>query len=315
MKVLLKKYPKGTIPNQQTDGRYVDETLYKNIEILAKNIVRDMTYLTFIFSSTFEVGTGKSVFVSQLGEIYTELVNTIHKKNLNFDMNNCVFKPSDLIARSFKLPKYSAIILDEWTDAHYWSELGMSLRQFFRKCRQLNLCIFCIIPNFFQLPISYAISRSVAAIDVSFQGEFERGFFAFYNFKQKKNLYIKGKKFHDYDVVKPNFIGRFTDGYGFDEQEYRQAKFQDMLDSEKDSKPITELEINRKIFKKLRLQFPQILIQDLVKPFNITTRTATTWLSDKYDESGRIIDKKSEGGEDYSNNINSNEKNEGEEIK
>ena len=58
-----------------------------------------------------------------------------------------------------------------------------------------------IIPNFFQLPMSYAISRSVFLIDVKFVGEFDRGYFSFYNFNKKKNLYIRGKKAQDYDLT------------------------------------------------------------------------------------------------------------------
>ena len=51
MKVLLDKYPKGSLPHQQTAGRYIDETLYENIKLLAKNIVKDMTYLGICSSS------------------------------------------------------------------------------------------------------------------------------------------------------------------------------------------------------------------------------------------------------------------------
>lgn len=230
MKVLQDKYPLGSIKSQKTAGRYVDGILYENLSILAKAIVRDMTFLAFIFSSTLEVGTGKSVLASQIGEIWTALINELHKLDNKFDINNCVFKPADLIEKSFQVPKYSIIILDEWEDAHYWSQLGTTLRQFFRKCRQLNLFILCIIPNFFQLPIGYAISRSVFAIDVRFERDFERGFFYFYNFDRKKNLYIKGKKQYNYQVAKPNFYGRFADGYAYDDKKYKAKKLEDTME-------------------------------------------------------------------------------------
>lgn len=250
MKILEEKYPKGSLPGQKTAGRYVDGYLYENMDLLSKKIVDDMTFLMFVFSSTLEVGTGKSVFVSQLGELWTHLVKKNHKIDLPFGMNNCVFKPEDLIERSFQVPKYSFIWLDEWEDAHYWSKLGVSLRQFFRKCRQLNLCIVCIVPNFFQIPMGYAISRSVAAIDVSFEGNFDRGYFSFYNFKAKKDLFIKGKKFHSYSVVKPNFRGRFTKGYAVNEKEYREAKYRDMVEAD-EKKELTEQDINKKHAMKL----------------------------------------------------------------
>jgi hypothetical protein len=210
--------------------------------------VKDITYLGICSSSTLEVGSGKSTLMTQIGEAYTDLVNEYHGLNLKFDMNNVVFKPKDLIGKAFKLPKYSFILLDEWEDAHYWSKMGMTLRQFFRKCRQLNLFMMCIIPNFFQMPANYAIGRSVFFIDVRFEGKFERGYFRFFSFKKKKDLYNYGKKNQDYECVKPDFIGRFTKGYCVDEDAYRNAKYKDMVDAEKEGKP-TEKEVRITFFR------------------------------------------------------------------
>jgi len=138
-------------------------------------------------------------------------------------------RPKDLIERAFKVPKYSYLLLDEWEDSYLLvSELGMTLRQFFRKCRQLNLFILVIIPNFFQLNTGYAISRSVFAVDVKFVGEFQRGFFDFYNFDRKRLLYLKGKKTYDYNTAKANFSGSFTDGYAVGEEAYRKKKLDDL---------------------------------------------------------------------------------------
>jgi len=263
MKVLLDKYPKGSLPHQQTAGRYIDETLYENIKLLAKNIVKDMTYLGICSSSTLEVGSGKSTLMTQIGEIYTELVNQYHGTNLTFDMNNVVFRPKDLIERSFTLPKYSFVLLDEWEDTHYWSELGMTLRQFFRKCRQLNLFMIVIIPNFFQMGINYAVSRSLFFIDVKFEGEFDRGYFRFYNYDSKHNLYIHGKRDQNYHCVAPQFQGRFTNGYGVNEQEYKSAKYKDMVESED--------RVKEEKANKLKAQLTSICTL-LKKEFNLSSR-------------------------------------------
>lgn len=282
MKILKEKYPKGTLANQQTDGRYIDEMLYTNLKVLAEVIKDDMTFLGIISSSTLEVGTGKSVFVQQLGEAWIHLVNTIHKENLtDLSMDNIVFKPKDLIERSFKVPRYSVIILDEWEDAHYWSALGMSLRQFFRKCRQLNLFMLLIIPNFFQLPIVYAVTRSVFFIDVKFEGKFERGYFRFFSFAKKKDLYLFGKKTMDYDCVKPDFIGRFTKGYVVDEKEYRAAKLKDMTDFEEKEKMPTEIEIRANIYKQAYeiLKKKGLTHEIVAEAFGISPRTATRYVA------------------------------------
>lgn len=240
MKILEDKYPKGSLPKQQTDGRYISQYLYENLKGLAEVIKKDMTFLGIGFSSTLEVGTGKSVLFTQIGEAWSYLMKKIYGDDIPFTSKNIVWRPKELIKRSFELPKYSCVLLDEWEDAHYWSELGMTLRQFFRKCRQLNLFILVIIPNFFQMNINYATGRSVFAIDVKFTGKFERGTASFYNFDAKRELYIKGKKTQNYNVVKPTFTFSFTDGYGVPEGEYRKAKEDDLKKWDEDEKIITD---------------------------------------------------------------------------
>ena len=272
----------GSFPGQKSPGKYIDETLYDNLKILAKRIVDDMTFLGVCFSSTLEVGTGKSTMISQIGESWTQIMKDMHGIDVPFDIKNCVFRPKELPERAFKLPKYSFVFCDEWEDAHYWSELSMALRTFFRKCRQLNLFMIIIIPNYFQLPINYAVSRSVFAIDVKFENEFERGYFCFYNFQRKKDLYMKGKKFHDYGVCKPNFIGRFTNGYGLDEKEYRKAKYNDMIRAEEDAvKELSPKDIKIQNFQQVYSNLSNVSLKKLSEAFGISERTGNRWL--KYD--------------------------------
>lgn len=286
MKILQERYPMGSIKSQKTPGRYIDGTLHENLKVLARNINKDMTYLGIITSSTLEVGTGKSVFAQQMAEAYLELVKEYHKIDNKLTMQNITFHPKDLIERSFKIPKYSVVILDEWEDTNYWSQLGISLRQFFRKCRQLNLFMIIIIPNFFQLPSSYAISRSVFLVDVKFEGEFDRGYFSFYNFNTKRSLYIRGKKTQDYSVVRSNFYGRFADGYVVNEDEYRTAKLKDLTDQEdKANKVIDPLQIRREIFREMKEALKgRLTVEELSKAFKIHERTAYKWLDATKDQ-------------------------------
>lgn len=286
MKVLLDKYPLGSLKGQRKAGRYVDGFLYENLKIIAEKIVDDMTFMGVCFSSTLEVGTGKSVFCTQLGEIWSELMHDIHGIDVPFTMHNLVFRPRDLMTRAFEVPKYSFVLVDEWEDAHYWSELGTTLRQFFRKCRQLNLFIMIIIPNFFQLPMPYAISRSFFAVDVKFMNKLERGYFDFYTFANKKDLYIKGKKTMNYGVTKPAFSGRFTDGYGVDEKEYRESKLRDMIEFDKEERiSPKELVKQTKVehFKLLYPQFPQLTMKQWSEVFKVSERTLYDWKSEWID--------------------------------
>lgn len=301
MKILQERYPKGTWKNQKTDGRYIDGFLYKNMEVMVDKIVEDMTFLGVCSSSTFEVGTGKSVLMTQLGEIWTKMVNDKHGLDLEFTMKNIVFRPEELIERAFELPKYSCILLDEWEDAHYWSKIGKTLRQFFRKCRQLNLFIIVIIPNFFQLPLNYAISRSAFFIDVKFADGFTRGHFDFYSFNKKRDLYIRGKKTHNYNVTLPDFNGIFQDGYGVNEKEYRQAKLLDMMkydEEKKKEKTPTQIrnETIRKVYWGLKKKFTK---KELAEAVELSPRHLRDIISKEKGVVSKESLKGEVGGNDY----------------
>ena len=284
VKYCIEKYPMGSFKKQKSPGRFMNDTYYENIKIIAKNIMKDISPIGILSSSTFEVGAGKSVFAQQTAEAYTELVNKYYGLNLEVTKKNIVFRAKDLIERAFKVPKYSCLILDEWEDAHYWSELGVSLRKFFRKCRQLNLFLLLIIPNLFQLPIGYAISRSLFFVDVRFVGEFERGYFSFYNFNKKKELYLKGKKTMNYNVVRPNFTGRFPDGYAFPREEYLHMKYLDMLKYDNEEKKVTKKDILIETFRKLHENLGEITTKRLAEGFGISERTGFRWLSKDRDQ-------------------------------
>jgi DNA-binding transcriptional regulator YiaG len=164
------------------------------------------------------------------------------------------------------------------------------------------------------LPINYAVSRSVFFVDVRFEGKFERGFFRFYSFKKKKDLYIYGKKTQNYECVKPDFIGRFTNGYVVDEKQYRAAKMKDMIDSEKEVVKPTELQIKAKILRQIREKLPQLTPQLLAEIFHVNDRTCRTWLNDDKIFDGNPNNSESVGRMEYNNNINQDENNLGEEA-
>lgn len=263
VKVLEHKYPMGSFPRQESPGRYMNEHLKANIDVMAEKIVDDLQFLGLCSSSTYEVRSGKSTFMQQIGEYYTDSVNRMHKLNLTFDMKNIVFNSADLMTRAFELPKYSCLIMDEndEIDEHYFSKLAKDLRRFFKKSGQLNLFIIIVVPNFFQLKSHYAITRSNFLIDVRFFGKFERGLFAFYSYERKRDLYLNGKKTQNFNVTKPDFMGRFTQGYAVDRQAYLEAK---RIDLEKSEEPVskpkeTEEEMEARILARLKELHPEIL--------------------------------------------------------
>lgn len=240
VKVCEKDFPKGSLEGQQSDGFYMDGYIQANLDIMAKRIVDDMQFVGII-SGKGTVRNGKSTFAQHQGYYFTHKVNELHKLKNTFTMENIVFKADDLIDKAFSLPKYSVLILDEGDDltAQYYSKLAIKLRRFFRKCGQLNLFFLLLIPDFFELPRAYAVTRSTYLVNVLFMGEFERGFFEFYSGEKKRELYYKGRRYGDYHCVKENFKGRFPKPYLVDEKEYRARKLSDMMTDEgEESTPI-----------------------------------------------------------------------------
>jgi len=230
-KVCLDHFPKGSYPYQQSDGFWLDDNLRDNIDILADRITDDMQFVGIIGGSG-TVRNGKSTLAQHIAYYYNYQVNKMHKLNNKFDVKNIVFKSNELMDLAFDLPPYSVIILDEGDDltAQHYSHLAVKLRRFFRKCGQLNLFLILIIPDYFELPKTYAITRSTFLIDVQFKGNFQRGFFSFYSLKTKRMLYYKGKRYGDYGCVNSDFEGRFGASYLVDEKEYRKKKKQDMIE-------------------------------------------------------------------------------------
>lgn len=281
----------GSYKGQKSDGLYMDRIIVSLVDILARKIVEDNQFVGIGGSSTFEVRTGKSTFFQQVAYFYTYTVNKIHNLDLKFDHRNIVFSSEDLIKRAYEVPKYSCLILDEGDDLteHAFSKVMKNLQTFFRKAGQLNLFLLIILPSFFDVPKFLAMNRSNFFIDVHFKDEFERGHFNYYNFSDKRKLYVKGKKFHDYSVQKATVDnGRFVNKYCVDEKIYRQMKLDDLKKKEKVNtdkinpqklRKETESDIFAKIYLGLRqLGGNEVSVRKLAKMIGRTERTGFEYL-------------------------------------
>lgn len=296
MKFAEELFKKGTFPNQQTDGAYIDETLSKNLDVFAKKIKDDMTFLGII-SGHDSVGNGKSTLLTQIGSYLTWKINQLHGTNNTFTDKNIVMRGRDINDVSLSLPAFSVVGLDEGDDltTHGMKELAVKLKRYFRKCRQLNQIIILILPSFFELPKFYALNRSHFLIDVYFYGEFERGYFNFYSTYGKKQLYLKGKKEWNYNAWRPDFKGRFFSSYCFFPDiegctdRYKKKKFDDMKDDSEEKRPERDIiaETRRKCFM-LVLKNSKESVKTVSSWFEITERTGFVYKS-KEKEGGLLM--------------------------
>lgn len=177
-------------------------------------------------------GVGKSVLAQQLA----------YNLDPGFCIDQIVFTHEQLIDAALKLKPGSAII---WDEAREGTESIQAMTQknqrvglFLDTVRSKCLFIFLIQPSYWNFQMSIATERGDIFLRV-FKSKnprydrgnpdsmpFNRGYYEVFNFDQKKTLYIKGKKFHTYDVPigsKPLFCG-FGGRWVVDKAEYQKRK-------------------------------------------------------------------------------------------
>jgi hypothetical protein len=228
-------FPKGTWLHQKEPGFELDGELKQQLDILIKNIDKDWDF-TIIVTGQGEVRVGKSKLAMDIGYYWTYMINKTYKKNCPFSVKeNFVFNGKDLIATGNKLGKEfpnSCLIYDE-AGADLEGRKSMQIQtqdvlDYYRECGQYNMLNILVLPEYFDLPKGIALTRSIFLLDVYYladaEGYFVRGFFNFFSKRQKKWLYLLGKRDLNYDAAKYDFRGKFGNQYQIDEKEYRAAK-------------------------------------------------------------------------------------------
>jgi hypothetical protein len=169
-------------------------------------------------------GSGKSTLGQQIGRFVDP--------NLNLSricMTADEFK--DAINNS---PKDSCVIYDEavtgMSAGDSISKVGKVLKALMMQMRQKNLFVIIIIPSVFELNKYSVLSRARSFFHV-YENKGMRGFYVGYNQKDLKNLYLKGKQFHTYNV-RSYFNGRFWGKYAVNEEAYRKKKEEALKGSE-----------------------------------------------------------------------------------
>ena len=235
VRVCQKWFPKGSYSGQRNDGFYMDDLLKNQIDILLKNIKNDWDF-TILITGGGEVRIGKSVLAMQIGSYWSYMIKELYNKKVPFTVKtNFVLDGKKLIEIGNKLGQrysYPCLIFDEagadLEGRKIMTAMTQDVLDYYRECGQYNILNLLVLPEFFDLPKGIAMSRSICLIDVYCTtddvGIFHRGYFNFFSRRNKKQLWIKGKKELNYKAYKYNFHGRFYDMYPIDEDEYRSLK-------------------------------------------------------------------------------------------
>lgn len=213
MKIYEDLFPAGT-QGTKKPGYYIDGLLHSNLSMLKDAVQKDWDGLVLVDGVE---GSGKSVLAQQCA-FFCDPTLTIER---------VCFTPDDFKEQVIKAKKYQAVIYDEayggLASRKTMSDTNHSIVAMLAEIRQKNLFIFVVMPSFFDLDKYAALWRSRALLHVYSDG-FDRGFFKFYSYAKKKDMYVQGKKFYSYKCVKADFSGRFTNFYPLGQEEYRAKK-------------------------------------------------------------------------------------------
>ena len=127
-----------------------------------------------------------------------------------YNLSRIVFTAAQFELAVDNLPDESVIHWDEGDDlgANWSSEIMISLKKKFKRIRKKKLKILICTPTFHDLNKYFAIVRTRGLVHIYADG-LTRGYFRYFGRKQKKLLYIHGKKEMNLGAAKANFHGRF----------------------------------------------------------------------------------------------------------
>lgn len=162
-------------------------------------------------------GSGKSVFAMQLAKVLDP----------TFDLSRVCMSPDEFTKAIIRAKHGQAVVFDEGftglSSRASLSEVNRLIVSLMMEMRQKNLVVIIVMPTIFLLDKYVALFRAKGLFHV-YTKEGKRGRWVYFNNKNKKLLYILGKKLFSYSKPRSRFRGRFRDQYTVPEQEYRDKK-------------------------------------------------------------------------------------------
>lgn len=202
----------------------MDGYLHQNL-LVAKELLEKDWDMPFVVDGV--EGGGKSVLAMQCCKFMDE----------TFDLDRICWKPEEFLEKIANAKNKTALMYDEayggLSSRGSMTETNRVIVSTLAEIRQKNLFVIFVLPTFFDLDRNIALWRTRALIHVYTDDKLQRGRFMFFNYKKKITLFQMGKKFYDYRKPPADFIGRFTNKYVVNEDEYRTRKHKALIESAK----------------------------------------------------------------------------------
>ncbi len=204
---------------------YIDENFKKNLDEV-KDSINNRGWDSIPICAGIP-GVGKSTLAQMECKYVDSSFNT---------KDRICFTAQELVERTTNGKKGQAFMLDESFESLN-TKVGRSseflkVMNHLQLVRQRGLFIVLCLPNFFDLSKGIAVFRSSFLV-VVYHDNYKRGFFGAFGRSEKRQLYVKGNKFMDYNASKPNFRGRFVKKWIADEDLYEKLKYNHLLEQSK----------------------------------------------------------------------------------
>jgi len=171
-------------------------------------------------------GVGKSTFAQALAKYLDP----------SFESWQICFTGSEFRNKTINGTKGQAFVLDE-----SFADMNTSLSKdpefiatvnHLQLIRQKNLFLILVLPDFFSLSKNIAIFRA-SHLFVPYSEDYSHGDVAVFDREAKRELYIKGKQFLNYQCYPPNFRCDYNKNWVVDEQDYLKRKEQHLIEQAK----------------------------------------------------------------------------------
>ena len=187
----------------------------------------------------------------------------------DFNLDKVAMTPEEFTRAVINAKKGDCIVYDEGftglSSRASLSEINRLMVGLLMEMRQKNLFIIIVMPTIFLLDRYVVLFRAKGLFHI-YTKQGKRGRWTYFNNKNKKLLYILGKKLISYANPKSKFRGRFLNQYTINEEEYRKKKSRALADKSRSTKVES--------FKYQR----DILIYILNKKFNISKAGISEYL-------------------------------------
>ena len=258
---------------------FIDNILKKQLD---KLVIPDLKKkdMDAVFVIDGKERTGKSVFAMSIGGYLSK------EFNKKFGIDNICFSALEFRQKVSSCERNEVIIYDE---AHNGmgstgalTETNRLLKDLMMEMGQKNLCVIIVLPTFFLLERYVALFRARGLFHV-YTNKHRRGFWVYYNEKNKKRLFLGGKRDFNYNCMGyPRFRGVFTNSYAIDEDIYREKKGKSFTENPRKTKEESAREDKKKFIALLHDEYELSTrkIVDLCKKYNIKSnrQSISEWI-------------------------------------